>query len=209
MKSGFSPAPCSPLRRLRAYSAELVRAPPYIKVERENRPPAAIRRYSQLIIGRARHKLKRARQVRRIYRGFCIRIVHARRAALVHARQYIRGFAAVCGAAAAFLIPHSAFRIPHSEFRISNPAFPSPSPQKKGGASPSRLFWLSGLLLIVLFILGAQFYRGLVPAGLFQTVEVAVQLAPDMVRAVFAHYRPHGIYVGIALLHLVFLPFKD
>ena len=109
----------------------------------------------------------------------------------------------------AFLPWRSLFRIPHSEFRISNPAFPSPSPQKKGGASPSRLFWLSGLLLIVLFILGAQFYRGLVPAGLFQTVEVAVQLAPDMVRAVFAHYRPHRIYVGVALLHLVFLPFKD
>ncbi len=197
MQSGFSPAPCSPLRRLRAYSAELVRAPPYIKVERENCPPAAIRRYSHRCIGRARHKLKRARQLRRIYRGFCIRIVHARRAAFIHARRY------------AFLPRRSLFRIPNSAFRISNPAFPSPSPQKKAVASPSRLFWLSGLLLIVLFILGAQFYRGLVPAGLFQTVEVAVQLAPDMVRAVFAHYRPHRIYVGIALLHLVFLPFKD
>ena len=128
---------------------------------------------------------------------FCIRIVHARRAAFIHARRY------------AVLSRHSLFRIPYSAFRISNSAFPLPFSTKKGGASPSRLFWLSGLLLIVLFILGAQFYRGFVPAGLFQTVEVAVQLAPDMVRAVFTHYRPHGIYVGIALLHLVFLPFKD
>ena len=197
MQSGFSPAPCSPLRRLRAYSAELVRAPPYIKVERENCPPAAIGLYSHRCIGRARHKPERARQLRRIYRGFCIRIVHARRAAFIHARRY------------AVLPRRSLFRIPNSAFRISNPAFPLPFSTKKGGASPSRLFWLIGLLLIVLFILGAQFYRGLVPAGLFQTVEVAVQFAPDMVRAVFAHYRPHRIYVGVALLHLVFLPFKD
>ena len=63
----FSPAVCSPLRRLRAYSAELVRAPPYIKVERENCPPDAIGRYSHRCIGRARHKLKRARQLHRIY----------------------------------------------------------------------------------------------------------------------------------------------
>ena len=67
LQSGFSPAPCSPLRRLRAYSAELVRAPPYIKVERENCPPDAIGRYSHRCIGRARHKLKRARQLHRIY----------------------------------------------------------------------------------------------------------------------------------------------
>ena len=67
LQSSFSPAPCSPLRRLRAYSAELVRAPPYIKVERENYPPDAIGRYSHRCIGRARHKLKRARQLHRIY----------------------------------------------------------------------------------------------------------------------------------------------
>ena len=204
MKSGFSPAPCSPLRRLRAYSAELVRAPPYIKVERENCPPAAIGLYSHRCIGRARHKLKRARQVRRIYPAsvFAAYTPGERRLSM-------RGSIFAALRRYAVLPRRSLFRIPNSAFRISNPAFPSPSPQKKGGASPSRLFWLSGLLLIVLFILGAQFYRGLVPAGLFQTVEVAVQLAPDMVRAVFAHYRPHRIYVGVALLHLVFLPFKD
>ncbi len=101
MQSGFSPAPCSPLRRLRAYSAELVRAPPYIKVERENCPPDAIRRYSHRCIGRARHKLKRARQLRRIYRSFCIRIVHARRAAFIHARRY------------AVLSRHSLFHTPN------------------------------------------------------------------------------------------------
>lgn len=119
LQSSFSPAPCSPLRRLRAYSAELVRAPPYIKVERENCPPDAIGWYSHHCIGRARHKLKRARQLHRIYRGFCIRIVHARRAAFIHARRY------------AVLSRHSLFRIPHSEFLI--PHSPSPSPQKKAG----------------------------------------------------------------------------
>ena len=123
LQSGFSPAPCSPLRRLRAYSAELVRAPPYIKVERENCPPAAIRWYSHRCIGRARHKPERARQLRRIYRGFCIRIVHARRAALPCARRY------------AVLPRRSLFRIPNSAFRISNPAFPSPSPQKRRGVA--------------------------------------------------------------------------
>ena len=124
LQSGFSPAPCSPLRRLRAYSAELVRAPPYIKVERENCPPTAIRRYSHRCIGRARHKLKRARQLRRIYRGFCIRIVHARRAALPCARRY------------AVLPRRSLFRIPHSEFRISPPLLHK---KRRGVAVPSFL----------------------------------------------------------------------
>ena len=179
-------------RRLIPDSAVLVRAPPYIKVERENCPPDAIRRYSHRCIGRARHKLKRARQLRHIYpaSAFALSTLGERRLSTRGGMRCCRG-------------------IPYSAFRISNSAFPLPFSTKKGGASPSRLFWLSGLLLIVLFILGAQFYRGLVPAGLFQTVEVAVQLAPDMVRAVFAHYRPHGIHVGIALLHLIFLPFKD
>ena len=44
-----------------------VHAPPYIKVERENRPSAAIWLYSHHFIGRARHKLKRARHLRSIY----------------------------------------------------------------------------------------------------------------------------------------------
>ena len=44
------------------------RAGPYIGAQRGKDPPAAIRRYSHLIIGRARHKPERARQQRRIYR---------------------------------------------------------------------------------------------------------------------------------------------
>ena len=45
------------------------RAGPYIGAQRGKDPPAAIRRYSHLIIGRARHKPERARQLRRIYRA--------------------------------------------------------------------------------------------------------------------------------------------
>ena len=45
------------------------RAVPYIGAQRGKDPPAAIRRYSHLIIGRARHKPERARQLRRIYRA--------------------------------------------------------------------------------------------------------------------------------------------
>ena len=184
MQSGFSPAPCSPLRRLRAYSAELVRAPPYIKVERENCPPDAIGRYSHRCIGRARHKLKRARQLHYIYRGFCIRIVHARRAAFIHARRY-----AVLSRHSLFHTPNigrerqlrhiyraSAFAlstlgerrlstrgdmrccrgIPYSAFRISNSAFPLPFSTKKGGASPSRLFLLSADYYLSSFLYSAR-----------------------------------------------------
>ena len=144
LKSGFSPAPCSPLRRLRAYSAELVRAPPYIKVERENCPPAAIWLYSHRFIGRARHKLKRARQLRRIYRGFCIRIVHARRAAFIHVRRY-----AVLSRRSLFRIPNSAFRIPHSEFLIPHSP-PLLHKKRRGVAVPSFLlssdYYLSSFL---------------------------------------------------------------
>ena len=38
-----------------------------LKWSAKNRPPDAIRRYSHRCIGRARHKLKRARQLHRIY----------------------------------------------------------------------------------------------------------------------------------------------
>ena len=110
LQSSFSPAPCSPLRRLRAYSAELVRAPPYIKVERENCPPDAIGRYSHRCIGRARHKLKRARQLRHIYPASAFAS-----SALGERRLSTRGGMRCCRG-----IPYSAFRIPHSEFRIPN-----------------------------------------------------------------------------------------
>ena len=150
LQSSFSPAPCSPLRRLRAYSAELVRAPPYIKVERENCPPDAIRRYSHRCIGRARHKLKRARQLHRIYPASVLAsytpgerhfpthgAMRRSRAVPYSTLQTLGGSgsyaifipllhshcprsesgvyprAAICGAVAAFLIPHSEFRIPN------------------------------------------------------------------------------------------------
>ena len=45
------------------------RAGPYIGAQRGECPPAAIWMYSHLIIGRARHKPERARQLRRIYRA--------------------------------------------------------------------------------------------------------------------------------------------
>ena len=116
LQSSFSPAPCSPLRRLRAYSAELVRAPPYIKVERENCPPDAIGRYSHRCIGRAGHKLKRARQLHRIYPAsvFALSTLGERRLSTRGGMRCCRG-------------------IPYSAFRISNSAFPLPFSTKKAG----------------------------------------------------------------------------
>ena len=138
LQSGFSPAPCSPLRRLRAYSAELVHAPPYIKVERENCSPAAIRRYSHRCIGRARHKPERARQMRRIYPAsvFAAYTPGERRLSM-------RGSIFAALRRYAVLPRRSLFRIPNSAFRISNPAFPSPSPQKKAGRRRPVFFGLA------------------------------------------------------------------
>ena len=115
----FSPAVCSPLRRLRAYSAELVRAPPYIKVERENCPPAAIRWYSHRCIGRARHKPERARQLRRIYRA------SVRASSILGERRLSArgGMQPCCG-------------VPDSEFRIPNSASPFPAQRTISSLSP-------------------------------------------------------------------------
>ena len=184
MQSGFSLAPCSPLRRLRAYSAELVRAPPYIKVERENCPPDAIRRYSHRCIGRARHKLKRARQLHRIYpasvlaaytpgeRRFPAHGAMRRSRAVPYSTLQTLGRARQLR----HIYPASAFAlstlgerrlstrggmrccrgIPYSAFRISNSAFPLPFSTKKGGASPSRLFLLSADYYLSSFLYSAR-----------------------------------------------------
>ena len=128
LQSGFSPATCSPLRRLRACSAELVRAPPYIKVERENCLPDAIGRYSHRCIGRARHKLKRARQLHRIIPLLYERLTRSESGASLRM--------ALCGAAAPFLIPHSKHWGGSGSYAIFIPLLHSHCPRSESGVYP-------------------------------------------------------------------------
>ena len=83
------------------------RAEPYIEAQRGKCPPAAIWLYSHLIIGRARHKLARARQLRRIYRASV-------RASYTPGEQR---FPARGGIRHCRTVPNSAFRISNQRWR--------------------------------------------------------------------------------------------